>query len=207
MKRIGRTLPVVLITAAITAGANVAQAGDLGPQIPAYVTQSVIGSNALAGIRGRAAVNEAAGDSNVQSNATALAVGGGMNSALVGTVQSTAANQAGAPGIATASIGPGAFSNANGLLSINQTSGIANAQSNTAALGMGNGVEVVADSMLATAVSNAGPAGTGADSKTRLGEVSISDTAFKGARGLVQVNQSAGSGNATANNFALSVQR
>ncbi|MGH8128943.1 MAG: hypothetical protein ACRETC_11405 [Gammaproteobacteria bacterium] len=206
MKRTARTLPVFLFTAAVGLGANLAHAGDLGPQIPAYVTQSVIGPNALAGIRGRAAVNEAAGDSNVQSNAAALAAGVGVSSALVGTVQSTAANQASAPGIATATIGDGAFANVTGLLSVNQTSGIANAQSNTAALGMGNGVEVVADSVLSTTISNAGPALTGAGNKTRQQGVSISNTAFEGARGLVQINQSAGSGNATANNFALSVQ-
>ncbi|HEX5464277.1 MAG TPA: hypothetical protein VFW88_06135 [Burkholderiales bacterium] len=206
MKRTARTLPLFLIAAAVGLGANLAQAGDLGPQVPAYVTQSVIGSNALSDVRGRAAVNMAAGDSNVQTNAAALAASVGAGSAQAGVVQSTAANGAGAPGIATAVIGSGAFANATGLISINQTSGVANAQANTAALGLGNGVEVVADSMLATTISNAGPALTGAGNKTRQQSVSISDTAFEGARGLVQVNQSAGSGNATANNFALRVE-
>jgi hypothetical protein len=36
--------------------------------------------------------------------------------------------------------------------------------------------------------------------------VAIDNTAFDGARGLIQVNQSAGSGNATANSFALRVE-
>ncbi len=206
MKRTPRTLPAILLAAAIGFGATIAHAGDLGPQVPAYVTQSVIGSNALSDVRGRAAVNMAAGDSNVQTNAAALAASVGAGSARVGVVQSTAANRAGAPGVATAIIGNGAFANANGLISINQASGIANAQANTAALGLGNGVEVVADSMLATTISNAGPALAGAGNKTRQQGVSISDTAFEGARGLVQVNQSAGSGNATANNFALRVE-
>jgi hypothetical protein len=64
----------------------------------------------------------------------------------------------------------------------------------------------MADSVLAATISNAGPALTGGSGKAHQQEVSISDTAFSGARGLVQVNQSAGSGNATANNFVLSVQ-
>ncbi|HEX5463995.1 MAG TPA: hypothetical protein VFW88_04695 [Burkholderiales bacterium] len=206
MKRTARALPLLLAITALGVSASSAHAGDLGPQVPAFVTQSVIGSNALAGIRGRAAVNEAAGESNIQSNAAALAAGVGVNAARVGVTQSTYANQSGAPGTARAAISAGAFANASGLLSINQTSGLANAQSNTAALGLGAGVEVVADSTLATTISNAGPAVAGAGSKTRQQSVSISDTAFEGARGLVQVNQSAGSGNATANNFALSVQ-
>ncbi len=35
--------------------------------------------------------------------------------------------------------------------------------------------------------------------------ISVEDTAFRGARGLVQLNQSAGSGNSSINNFALRV--
>lgn len=198
-KRFRRVLSVVCVAAAPMAGA-----ADLGPQIPAVMNQSVIGANVLSDVRGRAAVNMAAGDSNIQSNAAAVAIGN-AGSALVGIVQSANAGGQNGPGIATAAIGPGAFANASGLVSINQTSGTANAQANTAALGLGTGVEVVADSTLATTISNAGPAlaGTGG---ARLQGVSISDSAFEGARGLVQVNQSAGSGNATANNFALRIQ-
>jgi hypothetical protein len=33
----------------------------------------------------------------------------------------------------------------------------------------------------------------------------VADTAFRGARGIIQVNQSAGSGNATANSFAMRI--
>jgi hypothetical protein len=178
---------------------------DPGLQIPGVMNQSVIGANVLSGIRGRAAVNMAAGEENIQSNAAALAAGA-AGSAMIGIVQNANANGQNGASISTASIGPGAFSNASGLLSINQTSGVANAQANTAALGVGAGVEVVADSTLATTISNAGPAVAGTGNKTRLQGVSISDTAFQGARGLVQVNQSAGSGNATANNFALHVE-
>jgi hypothetical protein len=35
--------------------------------------------------------------------------------------------------------------------------------------------------------------------------ISVDDTAFKGARGLVQLNQTAGSGNSSVNNFALRI--
>lgn len=44
------------------------------------------------------------------------------------------------------------------------------------------------------------------DGSTRVQHaLSVEDTAFKGARGLVQLNQAAGSGNSSVNNFALRV--
>jgi hypothetical protein len=204
MNRTHQALSATLIAAVIIACAGVALAADPAPQMPTYATHSVIGPYTLSGVRGRAAVNEAAGDSNAQSSAAALVTAAGLSSATVNEVQNTAAliDQ---PAVASARIGGYAFANAAGLLSINQASGVANAQANRATLGVGSGAEVVTDSVLAAATSNAGPAG-GGTTQTRRQAVSIADTAFDGARGLVQVNQSAGSGNATANTFALRVQ-
>jgi hypothetical protein len=199
------SLSATFIAAAIAACAGVAHAADPAPEIPASVTQSVIGPYALSGVRGRAAVNQAAGDSNAQSSAAALAIGTGLSSATVNAMQNTAGAVGNQPNAVSASIGDHAFANATGLVSINQTSGVANAQANSATLGVGSGVEIVTDSVLAATASNAGPAG-GGTTKTSRQAVSIADTAFDGARGLVQVNQSAGSGNATANTFALRVQ-
>jgi len=89
------------------------------------------------------------------------------------------------------------------LISVNQSSGVGNAQANGAAFAMGF-EEVVAESVLSATTSNAVP--IDAENSKRHQTVSIDDTAFHGAHGLVQVNQSAGSGNSTANNFALQVQ-
>jgi hypothetical protein len=58
--------------------------------------------------------------------------------------------------------------------------------------------------VLSATTSNVVPTGAGVGKSHQA--VSINDTAFEGAHGLVQVNQSAGSGNSTANNFALQVQ-
>lgn len=196
---------ITLVAAVITPCVGFAQTADPAPQIPAYATQSVIGPYALSGVRGHAAVNEAAGDSNAQTSAAALVVGSGLSSATVNAMQNTVGAAGNQPNAALASIGDHAFANAAGLVSINQTSGVANAQANSATLGVGSGVETVTDSVLAATTSNAGPAGDGT-TKTSRQTVSIADTAFDGARGLVQVNQSAGSGNATANTFALRVQ-
>jgi hypothetical protein len=175
------------------------------PDMPGYVTQSVIDSNVLSNVRGRFAVNVAAGDSNVQANAAAVALGaqGGPVIGLVGGIQVTDPRQATLPDLAIAFIGEHVFANSSGLISVNQTSGVGNAQANGAAFAMGFD-EVVAESVLSATTSNAVPTGTGTGKSHQT--VSINDTAFEGAHGLVQVNQSAGSGNSTANNFALQVQ-
>lgn len=184
---------------------GLANAQEPAPDMPSYVTQSVIESNVLSNVRGRFAVNMAAGDSNVQANAAAVALGAEGSSAigLVGGIQVTDPRQATLPNLAIASIGEHVFANSAGLISVNQTSGVGNAQANGAAFAMGF-EEVVAESVLSATTSNAVPTGTGTSKSHQA--VSINDTAFEGVHGLVQVNQSAGSGNSTANNFALQVQ-
>ncbi|MDP3745079.1 MAG: hypothetical protein Q8Q76_12190 [Methylotenera sp.] len=184
---------------------SLVMAQDPLPDLPGYVTQSVIDSNVLSHVRGRFAVNMAAGDSNVQANAAAVALDaqGGSAIGLVGGIQVTDPRQGNLPDLATAVIGGNVFANSSGLISVNQTSGVGNAQANGAAFAMGF-EEVVAESVLSAATSNAVPTGAGAGKSHQA--VSINDSAFDGAHGLVQVNQSAGSGNSTANNFALQVQ-
>lgn len=174
------------------------------------VASSVINGAALSEVRGRFAVNIAAGDSNAQTNAAALAIGLGDSSvgAYAGVIAATDARVVNHPGVAasaTAVIAEHAFANAVGMVSVNQTSGAGNAQANTVALGVGFEVGVVAESSLAATAPGVAPVGS-PGAGPRLRGVSIADTAFAGSRGLVQVNQSAGSGNSTANNFALRVE-
>lgn len=198
-------LKSTLMTTSLILQSSLVVAQEPLPDLPSYVTQSVIDSNVLSHVRGRFAVNMTAGDSNVQTNAAAVALGvqGGLAIGLVGGVQATSARQANLPDIATAAIGSHAFANSSGLISVNQSSGVGNAQANGAAFAMGF-EEVVAESILSATTSNAVPTGAGAGKGHQA--VSIDDTAFNGVHGLVQVNQSAGSGNSTANNFALQVQ-
>lgn len=173
--------------------------------LPNYVTQSVIGMDALRNIHGRFSINMTAGDANVQANLAVISLGDNADSAnaYANGALSINAGQVNLPDIATAYIGSRAFANSAGLISVNQSSGVGNAQANGAAFAMGF-EEVVANSVLATSVSNVGP--DGAVNSTGHHAVSIDDTAFTGVHGLVQVNQTAGSGNSTANNFALQVQ-
>lgn len=181
-------------------------ADDAAQAVPAGVAASVIEGRALHGAQGAIAVNQAAGDHNLQANAAALAVSeGGVAAAQVLNAQATDPRQANAPRVAVSVIGQQAFGGVHGLVSINQASGVGNAQANGVAIAVGNGVviaESLSESMLAESAAGAPAARHGAPG-ARVAV--IADSAFEGARGLVQVNQTAGSGNATANNFALSL--
>lgn len=180
-------------------------ADDPMPVLPGYVTQSVIDGNAMSDVRGRFVANVAAGDSNAQIAAGALAIGvdGGSAVAQIGALQAVGSIHATAPDLSIAIIGGQAFTNSVGAISVNQTSGVGNTQANGMAIAMGVGVEAVSESVLAATTSGVGLVGNGAGAGVKA--ASIADTAFEGSRGLIQINQSAGSGNSTANNFALQV--
>ncbi len=177
----------------------------IAPDLPGSITTSVIDGNALHSVSGRNAVNMASGDSNSQVNAAALAIDSdGLANASVLTRQYQNVNASTLPDLSISDIGDNAFANSSGAISINQTSGIGNTQANGMAIGVGLQVNVMSESMLSSTTAGVGLATSETDTGTR--SVTISDSAFTGARGLVQVNQSAGSGNSTANNFALQIE-
>ena len=160
------------------------------PQLPGYATRSVIDGNALSNVRGRFAVNMAAGDSNAQMNAGALAIDleGGNAAALVSMHQAVGSIRATAPNLSIAIIGGSAFANSAGAISVNQTSGVGNTQANGMAISVGIEVEAVSESKLAATASGVGVVGTGRSANTKT--ASISDTAFQGSRGLIQDRKS-----------------
>jgi len=98
-----------------------------------------------------------------------------------------------------------AFSNGMGVFSINQASGLGNVQANGLAIGVGKGPQPLSDMELSQSVTVHGGV------KHKLGqakgqrEAVVGDQTFSGTRGIVQLNQAAGSGNATANGFSLNV--
>jgi hypothetical protein len=197
-------LAVPIALSLLQAGAAFAQ--DL--EIPAgYLAQSLIYGNALSGAQGNIAINQVAGDANAQLNATALATsfGQGITTARVSGLQLTETGKATSPDAAFSLIGEQAFTNISGLITINQASGQSNAQANGIAISMGFGEEIVAESSLGAIVTGRGVADQAVTDGVRV--TSVDATAFEGARGIVQINQLAGSGNATANNFALSISR
>lgn len=146
----------------------------------------------------------AAGVANTQANAAAIA-----DQAIV-FYSATAINPPGSeatyPGVTnfSAAIGPNTFQNASGLISVNQVSGQTNRQANLAALG-GSVAQVflLGDAALAQAVPAPGGVETLPSGHVVERSAFISPLAFSGASGLVQLNQTAGVSNFSANLFTL----
>jgi hypothetical protein len=168
---------------------------------PALVdAQSVIGSGVAIGANGVVAINETSGLDNVQANQGVL-MNGPAPLNLTGSAQSASADAR--TTAAKSDIGSNAFSNTSGLIEVNQSAGVANLQRNSAVIGAApvEG-EIVADGVLsATTAKNGGTGGSGETHSAR--EVSIGTDALKNVSGIVQINQTAGSGNVSSNSFVL----
>jgi hypothetical protein len=171
----------------------------------AVLSNNVITAATLSGSIGRIAVNTAAGNGSAQANLAAIGTGGSLAAALEND-QRIAPSFLPAHTGAQSEIGANAFRGASGLISVNQSSGNGNTQANLAAIAVGNLSEVSIEQLGRV---NAAPpdahvaAGNGGNERRQ--KVAIADSAFAGAHGVVQVNQLAGSGNSTANVFALSI--
>ena len=197
-----KLLPLSLLFASLLPSLPAAIADDASMGLPYAINNSMIDGNALSGARGRNVVNMAAGEANAQQNAAAIALNpNGVANVGLFSQQNLHQNSSTVPGLSVSGIGGNAFTNTVGALSINQTSGSGNAQVNGMAIGIGLDVNVMSESMLSNMSTGAGLAAREPDGGTR--SATIADSAFTGSRGLVQVNQSAGSGNSTANHFVL----
>lgn len=174
------------------------------PTMPAHIDQSIIGDNVMARASGAIAVNMAAGNMNQQANAAALAYNPqGVATAQSVILQSSTKNLGPMVDVATTIIEGNAFANVSGMIAINQVSGFANSQANSMAIAMGIQGEVTPDSVLAGTAPNAAGLVPGGEDLASRRDVSISETAFQNASGVVQLNQTAGSCNDSANNFTL----
>jgi hypothetical protein len=98
-------------------------------------------------------------------------------------------------------VGAGAFSGARGVITLNQASGVGNSQVNSVVLAAGASLTLVTDGQLAAVSPRPGPAAGPAPTTGRT--ALIDPGAFHGTSGVVQVNQTAGLGNATGNAFVL----
>ena len=159
-----------------------------------------IATGAGVGATGAITVNQAAGLNNAQLNQVTIWTGDAVCSDNA-SVQSASA-RARMPS-ARASIEGNAFSNTSGAVMVNQSAGAGNLQRNSVQLGTAApGVETVSDGVLsATAANNGGQGQTVSVQNVR--EANMSSDAFKNVNGVVQINQTAGAGNATANSFVL----
>lgn len=206
-----RTTALALLAclAALALPSRCAQArGDDYAAMLGYLTSSRLDGHVLQGAEGSITVNLAAGDLNSQANLRAFAIGPDAQ-AWIDARQRTAGNQADAPLDAQATIAGQVLAGAHGLVSINQASGSANTQLNAVAAALANqGIRETTDGSLSAAVSASAETQPGSEpgapgQGTR--SVSVAAGAAQGFRGVLQLNQAAGSGNATGNILSLSV--
>jgi hypothetical protein len=187
-------LCVCLSGAALVASHAHAQA------VPTVGADATIGKGAGAGVTGAFTVNETAGLNNAQLNQVTVSNGG-----MVGNDNASVQSASVAAKVtnARASIEANAFSNTSGAVLVNQSAGAGNLQRNSTQLGTAAlGVETVSDGELsATAPRNGGLGQSIGVHSVR--EANISSDAFRNVSGIVQINQTAGAGNATANSFVL----
>ncbi len=172
----------------------------------AYLAESVIEGKALNRAQGAIAVNQAAGDGNLQANSLAVAIGAHA-SAGISSRQDIAATLANMPDRARVEVGEQAFGNASGVIAVNQVSGVANIQANDVALVRSAAFSGLSDDEMALTHANilsSSPDASGQRTTSRA--VSVEDTAFEGARGLIQVNQVAGRGNIASNRMLMLIK-
>ncbi|CAD6525244.1 hypothetical protein LMG27952_01854 [Paraburkholderia hiiakae] len=187
-------LPSALACAAALAFASAAQA-----QVSVGAT-AIIAPGAATSTTGALTVNETAGVDNAQANQLTITTGNvSINVNGDDQLATVTARLKGA----SATIGAGAFANTNGAMMVNQSAGVGNVQRNTALISSGAiGVVAVSDGELSAAAARNGSQGQMVQAGG-IREVRIDNAAFRNATGLVQVNQTAGAGNATANSFVL----
>lgn len=196
-----RALPVVLLAGLL--GAAAAGATEPGPAERLARDVARIDEDFAGHVDGRTALNIAAGAGNAQANIATLAVGPGDST-------SRASQQASAlvdAREAVADIGGSALASGRGLTSINQAAGAANAQANLVAIGVGAGIDLVqaVDIELAGVASGSAPDTAAATEASATREARIGGAAFQGPQGVLQINQTAGTGNASANAIVLQI--
>ncbi|HEL4115561.1 TPA: hypothetical protein UM349_000787 [Stenotrophomonas maltophilia] len=174
----------------------------------AYLDVARIDGHALAGANGAIAVNQAAGDLNVQANLRGIAKGDRADVAINARQLQQGNRVLSGPLRATAFIGGDALAGASGIASINQASGIANTTLNVVSATLARqGIRETDDTALAAEGSAlaGGRDDTGRGVATGTRSAGVASTALRGFDGVLQLNQIAGNGNDTANVLGLVV--
>lgn len=190
-------IAVALLAAAVPANAIADNPGN-GKNRP-DAEQTVIANDSFRLATGAIHVNQTAGSANLQANVLVIVRG---SKPAVSVSQTTDAGGS-ASGLAT--IADRSFAGAVGAIQVNQSAGVGNAQGNVIVVQLGAGATQLDDSSMA-AVLPAQHTSHGAGSSATAESVTSSSQAFAKSSGIVQVNQIAGSGNATANTFSMQIQ-
>lgn len=175
----------------------------------AYLDIARIDGRALAGASGAIAVNQAAGDLNIQANLQGMASGDQANVAVAARQQRGGNVVLSAPLQASAHIAGEALAGASGIASINQASGIANTTLNVVSATLARqGIRETDDAALAASdiASTGGQGDTGDGVAAGIRSVGVSASALRGFDGVLQLNQIAGARNDTANVLGMVVQ-
>ncbi|MBH1638215.1 hypothetical protein I5U57_01985 [Stenotrophomonas maltophilia] len=184
------------------------RADDYGGML-AYLDVARIDGHALAGATGAIAVNQAAGDLNVQANLRGIAEGDRADVAINARQLQQGNRVLSGPLQAAAIVGGDALAGASGIASINQASGIANTTLNVVSATLARqGIRETDDTALAAEGSAlaGGRDDTGRGVATGTRSAGVASTALRGFDGVLQLNQIAGNGNDTANVLGLIVQ-
>ena len=192
-KKVGIWVVAAMLASTATAAAQ---------SLPATAPRDEVSINdAARQAQGRIAINQTSGHGNVQGNQ--LVIGSGV---AADSAQHTAHRLHSRA--ASARIDGDALSHVQGALSINQSAGAGNAQLNLLMFGAGGTaaalsqrIALIDDAALAGVGANAPAPATGGPSVMR--EAVIGPAALLGSQGVVQINQSAGNGNASVNAIVL----
>lgn len=175
-----------------------AMADSAGP-----VTDTSTIVNSGAGYTGGLNLNQAAGDQQQQTNVRAIAIG--TEAKAVTRVTQKLDTPADRSVNASSTIGGNSFSNGNGVLGVNQSSGANNQMVNAMRISISAKPQSIDDSVLSQQNVTLVPSSGATDAQQGSRQVVTSDQAFTGSRGVIQVNQSAGVGNRMANTLSIRV--
>ncbi len=168
------------------------------------LNDAAISNAALSNVSGIVGVNQAAGDFNLQANARAIAISGnGQATADIEQLSSLAGSTA--ADVSVTSIRDNAFQNTTGLISINQASGSGNLESNTILISPYIPQGELSDDLLSQASLDVASFSDKEErsSSDTLRTVNVDATAFRGVRGVLQLNQAAGMQNVTQNRVLM----
>ncbi|MHB1565780.1 MAG: hypothetical protein ACYCXG_03525 [Acidiferrobacter sp.] len=195
MKRV--TLVVLVLCWPALAGAK--------EYVPAWaaLTQdtTTLSGQTLAHGSGIAAVNEAAGNNNLQANADALSLGPSAGSAIHQSLTGNAAGLFNSEAVITGH----AFAGFSGIINVNQASGNGNLEANVVAIG--THLTPLTDTELGQVASTVTQTAADLPSSAPGGHrhIAVGAGAFSGASGIVQISQTVGAANRLANSFSLNI--
>ncbi|MGH7004093.1 MAG: hypothetical protein ACREIP_09100 [Alphaproteobacteria bacterium] len=171
-------------------------------------TRSTLVDNSYIGSRGIHQLNQDAGRASNQANMLLLTLGAGAGNVFQDSVilaaHTITGNTLTLEGGSRTNTIQNSFDNAQGYIQVNQNSGTLNAQANIGIVslgaGVGNAFVVMSDTTLGGVVSN-----NTFNTNDTTPKSDVINGGFNGFRGVAQITQSSGDGNAITNALAISV--